>query len=44
MERAASSHSMLIPSDLIIRRELPDPDGARRRRSQRSCLISIIGN
>ena len=35
---------MLIPSDLVICRELPDPHGARHRRSQSSCLTSIFGN
>src|SRR5271166_2609489 len=40
MERAASSHSMLIPTDPMICTELPDPHGARHRRSQRSGRIS----
>jgi hypothetical protein len=37
---------MLIPPGpmIFISTELPNPPGARHRRSQRSCRISIIGN
>jgi hypothetical protein len=37
---------MLIPPGpiIFISTELPNPPGARHRRSQRSCRIAIIGN